>query len=168
MRAPAAPFPDDRQRQSLQRFQQALSRGTGGSPLRVAAIPPGQPCVGSGQALADDKFQPRQHPPQQCRELDGTHRQTARRRMGADPAEHAGDEEPLQKNEEIEDILLGVTYTGRTPACQCRASVSSYHLHPRPRCSLHSCGLQVGTWICFSREVPLFPWFQLEYGGMLL
>lgn len=97
MRAPAAPFPDDRQRQSLQRFQQALSRGTGGSPLRVAAIPPGQPCVGGGQALADDKFQPRQHPPQQCREPDGTHGQTTRRRMGADPAEHAGEQEPLQK-----------------------------------------------------------------------
>ena len=97
MRALAAPFPDDRQRKFLQRFQQALSRGTGGSPLRVAAIQPSQPRVGGGQALADDKFQPRQHPPQHCRELDGTHRQTARLRMGADPAEYAGDEEPLQK-----------------------------------------------------------------------
>lgn len=168
MRAPAAPFPDDRQRQSLQRFQQALSRGTGGSPLRVAAIPPGQPCVGGGQALADDKFQPRQHPPQQCREPDGTHRQTTRRRMGADPAEHAGEQEPLQKMKRSRTSCLWSPIPAAPQHGQCRASVSSYHLHPRPRRSLHSCGLQVDTWICFSMEVPLFPWFQLEYGGMLL
>ena len=47
MLAPAAPFPDDRQGQSVKLFQQALSRGAGCRPRRVAGIQPGQPRVGA-------------------------------------------------------------------------------------------------------------------------
>ena len=46
----AATFPDDRQGQALTACQQALGRGTGRRPFRVAGIQPRQPRALSGQA----------------------------------------------------------------------------------------------------------------------
>jgi hypothetical protein len=59
---PAAPFPNDRQGQSLKTFRQALGRGAGRRPLRVANIPPCQHRPRRGQPLADDKLQQSQDP----------------------------------------------------------------------------------------------------------
>lgn len=50
MIAPAPPFPDDRQGQSLKAFQQTLNRGVAGRVLQVAGIQPCQHRPFGGQA----------------------------------------------------------------------------------------------------------------------
>jgi hypothetical protein len=59
---PPAPFPDDRQGESLKAFQHALARRAGRRPRRGPGIQPCQPRPCRGQTTADAQLQPRQHP----------------------------------------------------------------------------------------------------------